>query len=339
MNEKNIISLHGSWREMGRQYGELADPFLKDVLQYIETMTKGSKEKMDNAIDLAEKLIAHYPDYLKDFFHGMEETSSLTPLQLKLCNAVEYIEPCFFCSALVAWDDYAKDHLVFGRNYDAVSYSEIARDIVVTIYHPDNALAFATIGYAGEIYCINGFNECGIFVELNNGMPSAGDTIHWDLCPSTSNLFDLISKARTMDDVENFFNTTQSFASFIITTANAQEARRYEWCYDGVKRGDTLLPHGLVVSTNHYINNEWEYPVPTDEKSWNSISRHNNLMERASEYKGKIDTDLMKQIMSTPIPSGGPWHEFTRYQIIVEPAKRQLHIKTGNDPWRLVNPF
>lgn len=337
INGIDIISLSGSWMEMGKQYGEQADGHLRHVYEYIMKKSQAHDDGMKRVNDFAEKLFANYPAYLHDFFNGMAETSSLTPQQLRICNAVEYAEPCFFCSALVAWDCFTGDELIFGRNYDAMSYSELAEDILVTVYHPDNALSFLTIGYAGEIYCVNGFNECGIFIELNNGMPSAGDTIHWDICPSTSSLFDMISKARTLEDVENFFATTQSSTSFIITVADANEGRAYEWCYDGVKRADKMLPHGIIVSTNHYIHDEWDYPTPSDDTSWCSLTRHCNLLSFANEHKGNINVELMQQIMDTPIHAGGPFNEYTRYQLVVIPSKKQILIKTGITTWTAIN--
>lgn len=333
----NIISLRGNWREMGKQYGELADVHLHHVYDYVLKKAMVHEDGMERVTDFAEKLFANYPDYLYEFFDGMAETSSLSPQQLRICNAVEYAEPCFFCSAMVAWGDYSEDKLIFGRNYDAMSYSELAEDILVTVYHPDNALSFATIGYAGEIYCVNGFNECGIFLELNNGMPSAGYDIHWELCPGTSSLFDMISKARTLEDVEQFFATTQSSTSFIITASDANEGRAYEWCYDGVKRADKMLPDGLIVSTNHFIHKDWEYPTPSDDASWRSLTRHNNLQTFANTHKGNINVETMKRIIDTPIEDGGAFCEYTRYQLVVIPSQKVIWIKNGITSWTEIN--
>lgn len=342
-----MVELFGDWHEMGAQYGRLAKPYLEDVLAFIDrnlapspeataeddisnvraTTTDASQPSAaEKASDIADKLFANYPDYLKDFFDGASASSGISLDRLKLCNAVEYIEGCFFCSAMAVWGDWSEGGLVFGRNYDAASYAEIDKDVIVTVYHPDNGLAAATIGYAGEIYCVNGLNEKGIFIELNNGMPSAGSDIHWEICPSTSELFDLLFKAEDLDDVDNFFETTRSAASFLIGVADSCEARVYEWCYDGVKRSDAVTPDGLMVSTNHYAHPEWEYPTPADADSWNSLSRRANMLSRADENKGKIDVGAMEAIMSTSIEDGGPYHHLTRYQLVVVPSDMTISI-------------
>lgn len=321
-----VLDLHGSWYQMGRQYGILAGDRMADVLQYLRGRIGADQERVDSAATIADKLYALYPDHLKEFFSGASETSGLSLEELKLCNASEYVEGVFLCSAMASWEDYGAGKLVFGRNYDAESYSEIDKDLVVTVYHPDGGIPAATVGYAGEIYCVNGFNANGIFVELNNGMPSGGWTVHWDVCPSTTTLFEMLFSVRNLDDVDDFFHSTRSFASFIIGVADKDEARSYEWCYDGVRRGDENYDKGLMVSTNHYVNDGWEFPVPGDAGSWNSITRRCNLLDMACRYKGTIDAERMKEIMSTSIEDGGPAHYLTRYQIVAVPEDMALSV-------------
>lgn len=333
-----VIDLHGSWHEMGRQYGILARDRMNDVLSYLDGKIGSDKEKTDAACDIAGKLYSNYPSHLKEFFSGITETSGLSLDRVKLCNAVEYVEGVFLCSAMAAWGDYTEGRLIFGRNYDAASYSEIDRDIVVTVYHPDDAMAAATIGYAGEIYCVNGFNEKGIFIELNNGMPSAGFDIHWDLCPSTTALFEMLFSADTIEKVDEFFNKTRSFASFTIGVADKREARSYEWCHQGVRRGDEMTDDGLMISTNHYVHRSWGFTVPSDKDSWDSISRRCNLEKRAREYRGRFDVSTMKKVMSAPIEEGGPKHLPTRYQIVAVPEDMTLHINIPyNNGWTEIN--
>ena len=321
-----VIDLHGSWYQMGRQYGLLAKEQIVDVLGYLDRKIGSDASQIENAYKIADALYAGYPDYLKVFFDGASQTSGLSLERLKLCNAAEYVEALFYCSAMAVWDDYSEGKLVFGRNYDAQNYSEICKDLLVTVYHPDNEIAAATVGYAGEFYCVNGLNEKGIFIELNNGMPSAGEKIHWDMCPSTTSLFELLFDADNLEDVDAFFESTGSFSSFIIGVADKTEARSYEWCFDGVKRGDVMTENGLMISTNHYINDTWPYGFPKDENSWNSITRRSNLCDQACRHKGKIDVRKMEEIMSTSLNEGGPMHDLTRYQIVVVPEELSLYL-------------
>lgn len=329
-----VLDLKGSWHQMGMQYGILAKEQIKDVLAYIDLKLGADAERMNAAAGITDSLYANYPDNLKSFFDGVSESSGQNLERIKLCNAVEYIEGEFLCSAMAVWGDYGTGKLVFGRNYDASSYREIDKDLVVTVFHPDDGIAAATVSYAGELYCVNGLNAKGIFIELNNGTPSAGTEMNWNICPSTVSLFNLLFEAGNMDDVDSFFKDTQSSLPYIIGVADRNEARSYEWYYDRTRRGDVVTEDGLMISTNHYVNDEWPFAVPTDKTSWNSISRRNNLNSNAKEYKGRIDVKKMKEIMSTSLEDGGPMLSLTRYQILAVPEDMILYINIpSNGKW------
>lgn len=321
-----VLNLKGTWHQMGMQYGILAKEQMTDVLAYIDKRLGADNERTKAAAEIADSLYAKYPDHLKDFFDGVSKSTEQSLERIKLCNAVEYVESEFLCSAMAVWGDYGTGRLVFGRNYDAVSYREIDKDIVVTVFHPEKGIAAATVGYAGELYCVNGLNAKGIFVELNNGTPSAGNEMHWDIRQSTVGLFNMLFEAGSPDDFDSFFRNTKSSLPYIIGVADRNEARSYEWCYDGVERGDISTEKGLMISTNHYVNDGWPFARPTDETSWNSITRRNNLRRKAEEYKGRIGVEKMKEIISTSLEDGGPMHYLTRYQIVAVPEDMTLHI-------------
>lgn len=322
-----IADLHGTWYQMGRQYGHLTETNLRHVLSFMHEEAD-TAEKWQKVEETAEKLFSRYPEELRDFFRGAAETSGLTEEELRIVNAVEYAEPAFMCSALAVWGDYAKDKLIYGRNYDAMSYLPIKDDLLVTVYHPECTQSALTVGYAGEIYCVNGYNERGLFIELNNGMPSAGFDIRYDINASTTELLMLLFRAENMSDVDRFFHETQSFSSIIIGVADAEEARSYEWCTAGMERGDRLSPEGVMMQTNHYVNPDWPYAEPEDEKSWFTHTRRKNVCTMAEKHKGQIDAETMCSIMQTPMTEGGPMFvPFTLYQLVVVPAEHRMLMR------------
>lgn len=330
----NVVSLHGDWHQMGRQYGALTQHLLCEVLSFVLNHAD-TPQKRTQVNQTAQKLFSRYPDHLKSFFDGVAATSGLSLDQLRLINAVEYAEPDFMCSAMAAFGDYGEGRLVFGRNYDGVSFLPLAGDLLITVFHPDNALSAAIIGYAGEIYCVNGFNEQGLFVELNNGMPSAGYQIRYDMNASTTELLCMLFQAHNMEEVDHFFNTTPSFSSLIIGVADSCEARTYEWCTAGVQRADTQLPHGLALHTNHYVHPDWPFPQPDDTHSWQSSTRRCNLFSMAERHKGHWNSERMRTLMQTPIAEGGPMFDtITLYQLVVEPDEMRLWMRIPDKmPW------
>lgn len=327
-----LVDLYGSWEDMGRQYGALAAPMLLHVKSYLDGYRAQSTQKDSLIRDMGMKLYRSCPSQYRSFMYGISQTSGLSIEEVVTLNGIEYSEG-FFCSCLALWGDYAKGNLVVGRNYDAAHYKELEQDLLITVFHPsDGSLATATIGWAGEIYAVNGINEKGLFVELNNGMPSAGFDVDFDLIPSTTHLLDLMFRASDMEYVDRFFKSTISFSSFIICVADSHAARAYEWCRQGVKRADIVHPDGMLAATNHYVNPEWPFPVPTNAQSWNSHIRFDNLKAQAQEFKGKADAAAVGKIMDTDLAGGGPKHDFTRYQFVFEPATMTLHFKLPDSP-------
>lgn len=323
----DVVSLCGTWEDMGEQYGKLTASHLQRVHSFLTDIIDGDAAKKDSILKVSKLLVSKYPYSLRMFFTGMSRTSGLTLEELMMNNAVEYAEG-FFCSGLAAWNNYASGNLVYGRNYDAASYAPIADDIIITVFHPaDGSLATATIGYAGEIYAVNAVNERGIFMELNNGMPTAGYDIDYDRFATTTSLFTLMFNAYDLSYIDAFFNTNRSFASFIVGVADEDEARSYEICATGVENATGFHPAGLIAMTNHYNSTNWSYPTPTDSASWNSITRRRNLLSLAESNKGSIDEATMCRIMGTTIEEGGPMHDFTRYQLVYTPKLKQLLIR------------
>ena len=329
MNGIKVVDLHGTWHEMGRQYGALLKDELAEVYLFVETIIQysiGNAEKADTIIAVQT---AQTPYRISEFMRGAAETSGLTVEQLQAVNAVERIGGLPMCSAVFCWDDYAAGPLVIGRNYDySDAFDLLKDDLAVTVYHPaDGSLAAATVGYIGEIYAVNGLNEKGIFMELNNGKPSANIRSPDTRITGTTMLFSALFEIDELEDWDLFFSTVNCSSSYIINVADSRQARSYEWCPIGFKPGGADLPDGLLVSTNYYVNPEWLFAVPSDEASWLGMTRRNNLIALSENAKGAIDAQKMIEMVDTSVENGGAMDELTVYQMVVVPESKELWIK------------
>ena len=334
----SIVDLHGTWHEMGRQYGELMKDELNDVLDFLKSIIASNQGNSDKTLSIVAQQAAQTPYRIAEFMRGASETSGLTYEQIHMINAVERIGGLPHCSVAMAWGDYTDGSLVIGRNYDyADFFSEVADDVAVTVFHPaDGALATATIGYVGEIYAVNAINEVGIFLELNNGKPSANIKSPNYRFTGTTMLFDIMFDADDLNAIDLFFNTTNSSSSSIINVADSQKGVSYEWCPVGVKRGESENPEGLLVSTNYFLNPEWDFPVPSNEDSWDAITRRENLLRLLDEKKGSVDVETMQKIIATPFEDGGAMLGLTVYQLVVVPETLELWIRvidSDDDSW------
>ncbi len=334
----SIVDLHGTWHEMGRQYGELMKDELNDVLDFLKSIIASNQGNSDKTLSIVAQQAAQTPYRIAEFMKGASETSGLSYEQIHMINAVERIGGLPHCSVAMAWGDYTDGSLVIGRNYDyADFFSEVADDVAVTVYHPaDGALATATIGYVGEIYAVNAINEAGIFLELNNGKPSANIKSPNYRFTGTTMLFDIMFDADDLNAIDLFFNTTNSSSSSIINVADSQKGVSYEWCPVGVKRGESENPEGLLVSTNYFLNPEWDFPVPSNEDSWDAITRRENLIRLLDEKKGSVDVETMQRIIATPFEEGGAMLGLTVYQFVIVPGTFELWIRvidSDDDSW------
>ena len=334
----SVVDLHGTWYEMGRQFGDLMKDELHDIYDFLQTIIAANQGNSDKTDSIVEQQKTQTPYRICEFMKGAAETSGLTYDQIHMINAVERIGGLPHCSVAMAWGDYTDGSLVIGRNYDYADYfSQIADDVAVTVYHPaDGALATATIGYVGEIYAVNAINEAGIFLELNNGKPSANIKSPNYRFTGTTMLFDIMFDADDLNDIDLFFNTTNSSSSSIINVADSQKGVSYEWCPIDVKHGESENPEGLLVSTNYFLNPEWDFPVPSDADSWNAISRRENLLKLIEEKKGSVDVSVMQDIIATPFEDGGAMLDLTVYQLIVVPETFELWIRVidaEDDAW------
>lgn len=60
------------------------------------------------------------------------------------------------------------------RNYDfGQPFDKISQRLIIAVLHPDDgSQSSAILSMPGQIYCPTCINENGLFMELNNGMPS-----------------------------------------------------------------------------------------------------------------------------------------------------------------------
>lgn len=337
----NIIDLRGTWRGMGRQYGalmagELADMYERGVMGHLAGEAGLALEAMK---ERARKFFLNYPFKFKELLRGMAETSNMTLEQLLLVNAIEPITSEAngpHCTGVAVWGDYSNGPLVYGRNYDyAPWFRDLSNNLVIAVFHPaDGALATATMGYAGEIGVVNGMNEKGLFLELNNGMPSGGALWYDSRVPTVAELFQFLLDCETLDDIESCFQTTKSNFAYIIGVADGQTARCYEWPVFEVKRRESHSRPGLTVLSNHFTEFSWGLPRPDDNAFWQTRSRRQNMLTLAKHLKGTIDNKTMMKMMDTRIDDLGATTDMTVYQMVVVPLRFELWFKVpGVQEW------
>ncbi len=338
-----VLDLHGSWRDMGRQYGALASRQIGEMYRRAidEKLFAANLRTREAADGIARDFYKNYPQRLRLILEGMEETSGLDFGRHLLLNAIEVIVADEIwtelgnrtlparCTSIAVWGDYTSGPLIFGRNYDYFDwFREMGEYLMIAVYHPcDGSLATATIGYPGGIYMTTGINERGIFLELNNGEPSGGALQYHNRVPAIAELFMFLLDSPDLDQLESFFHATRSNFAYIVGTADDQTSRCFEWPVFDVKRRLSVRRPGLMVATNHFTEPSWGLPRPADEKFWWTRTRRQNLLNLAEHFKGNIDVPRMKKILDTRLEDLGATTDGTVYQIVAVPGQMQLSLK------------
>jgi len=180
----SVVSLKGSWREMGRQYGALLSRELKEFYAAIiaDLQARGlGQENLDNV----HATFQTYTPEMKQLIEGMSETSGLSFEEHMMLDASFYILPDLViesaqatasCSGIVVSRPRTADGMLyFARDWDMTqaAMQPYLRYMALVVFNPtDGGLSFANVRPLGQIYVETGMNEKGVFVELNNGSAS-----------------------------------------------------------------------------------------------------------------------------------------------------------------------
>jgi hypothetical protein len=338
----DVIELHGSYREMGRQYGALR----REVLHEIHRRMADNKTLVAAAVDLTVReqelkaVYAAYPDF-NELMTGIAETSGLGDRVYLACSYIQLFHILTAaaaaapdgCSFNAAWGRYtANAQVIVGRNFDLSRVMNDRTEIVV--YNPDDgSIPVARIGYAGSVYVTSGINRAGLFLELNNGdvpfgrlKPRDGSAAAPAAPPGTDTyleLFQLLQRSADTADLDRHFARANTTVGCIINVADSHGAFSYEWIPGKYKRRASFDSESLVA-TNDFIDPSWGLTVPppgSPADVGQSMLRLFNLMMMNYRHKGAITPQVMMQIMSTPVEAGGPFFPtYTSYQMIVVPA-------------------
>ena len=346
----NILDLHGTYKQMGRQYGYLIKEQLHTLYKRaIEEYFIGQKGLSHKTLkQTAMSLFNFYPQRFKEILYGMAETSGLSIEKHIVLNGLELYGTISGCSGIASWKDYtAGGPLIFGRNYDWFdSYKEFAKYLTVTVLNADSAIPCAIVTFAGVIYATTGINKEGLFLELNNGLPSGGELSYTNRVPAIINLLAFLLDYSTMEQLNAAFNSTRSNFTFIVNVADADCAYSYEWPPFDVRRR-TGEVEGLLVATNHFVNPAWGMALMQN-TGFKTVKRRRNLLSLGHKNKGKMNAGKMMDILDIPMNAGGatwPAGEKiqTVYQVIAIPGELKLWVKVpGFQNWTgvdLANDF
>ena len=351
-----VISLAGgSYYDMGVAYGATLNNTLvwtrnKLVMAFVQNnVTYGQM------VVRANQFYERYPYEYQVFLQGIAGGSGLSFNDVKILNGMETLNSlikstsdqdivhCAFVS-IPPHRTYNKQYSIIGRNYDFPPsiYGEIATRLVVAVINAEDAVPTAIIGMPGQIYCPSCTNQQGLFMELNNGMPSGGYYLNQGRETMLVNMLKVMQQSPDLESMHHQMMALQSDYSLIVSTANATYAQSYEYSSNSSLGMKPYSPeyNQVLVYTNFYLNQSWEneIPVPNDHDTWDGVTRRDNLLQLAHQHEN-FTLASMQELMEVPLEDGGALWNMTIYQIIFLSENNTLSLRSifGEHEWTNIN--
>ena len=333
-----IAELHGTFHQMGRQYGLLLKQQIGEFYKesVIDFLIGERGAKYEDLVLAGRNYYNDFSQIFKDYLDGMSETNGLSKDQTYIMSAA-LLNIAFGCSSLSAWGDYTPDrHVVTGRNLDLPfeSLRRFSKYFHVVVWNPTGYPAsVASIDFIGGLFYQTAINNKGIFLELQNGENS--DTLQPTGRENTNNiLLESLFRNTSSAEVDKWFNTTLPEVGLIMNGSFPDHATIYEWATFRVAPRNA---EGLISATNDFIDPSWhDYPITffdaTNEGIGYTYTRRTNLLNLGELNKGQITPQKMMEIFDRTIPDGGATFPEgglikTIYSVVARPAELKIWLK------------
>ncbi len=335
-----IVSLHGSWLEMGRQYGKLLKNELRRTYEFSKAGTFADADKFFASGDKPTGI-----RFLDEFFLGVSQGTGMTIPELIRANAVEVayadqlskLLAASKCSTLALWGQRTTNgNTLYGRNYDWLpSFRKL--DLVLTVFHPDDGCnSVAMLNFAGCFYLTSAMNSSGLFVELNSGMFS-GNAYYANRYPNAWMLWFVLLNSNDIPDACRMLETFKAAGNYVIGLADSQNAIAYEWSADknsAIVKGN----NGVLATANHFCRKGWtNLPGASQGGCISSISRQQALQRLGGALKAPATVKTLENILAVPTGQGGAKWKGTLFQVIAVPSEIELIVNHSDQPvWQII---
>jgi len=334
IGDYSVLVLHGSYYEMGSQYGTALKSSLNELYPAVvnDYLIKTHNLTMKDIESWVNPRYMLYPDNIKQLLKGMSDATGIEIKKLiilsDLTDLARITSNTSGCSGIAVFGEYTSGGpLIFGRNFDWWGhYKNYNSYLTITVLNPDDGSnSIASIGWAGELLLQTGLNSAGIFLESNDGEISGGSKFLDDVAHPSMQSYSWLANASTLETVREAIKSSQRARAMIIGIADGNSAAAFECSLNEIKPR-ACDKNGLLVVTNHFTNPSWtNIKPPKDELQ--TETRYSNLINLAGKYKGSFNVNAMMQVLDTPTEKGGATQPNTIYQVIAVPAELKIWIK------------
>lgn len=326
--EKNgtliILNLHGSYDEMGQQYGALAYNQLNEIYQtLVPQYFSGFSYKT-----LLALMLRSYYDHRLDpreraILQGMAKTSGLTYRQLLSVELVSVAMDIFndrtvhgHCSFMSAWGERSKsDTMLIARNLDLITQvGQLDKYNSLVIYNPTkcNDNSVASFGFIGLVPGFTMINSQGLFFEANDGQSSVpGFDVMNGVVALNTGFYGLLDAKNRNDFIESFYAvpTMTSHFSAIVDKDQAQVLERASHNVPKLLDGQG---EGYLFFTNLYRTADFKnekisindcVEKTRDSATYACVRYHH--FEKFVATHDQFDINELRTFFHTPLDDGG----------------------------------
>jgi hypothetical protein len=342
-----ILVLEGTFRQMGRQYGQLMDAEITSIYQLISDRLKSQGWSDDSLASYAKYLELTQPQLIKEIVYGISETSSLSKEEQFICSSFLRVfnKPCG--STFTAWGDYTnKKPLNTAQSWEYAidELSDFKEFLTLVVYKPKGiGNSFAEVNFAGSVYFQSGINNRRLYLNIQSAVLS-DDQIKPERVPVEYEAITYLLDYATVDAIEVPLNALNADASVIINAVDVNNAAVFQCPTYNIHRRNPSL-NGYLIATNHFVDPPVGWPVlelpPLPYSCWTN-ERRNNALSFGNIYKGGFNTELMQNLLAIPVKDGGVsfaeniWFE-TIFQTITVPVDLDMYLRVpGRFEWKLI---
>jgi hypothetical protein len=155
-------------------------------------------------------VLANFPGDLRNILLILEDEHNASSLIRSVLGQSKFFGT--HCSMFGVWGSRTKDGRLFtGRNLDWVKDTGVSDFKLITVYHPEDGHAHATVGFAGLWGALTGMSAAGLTVHEAN---LESDDITFDGFPWVLRLRHVMAKANDLATAQDIFSNTNNTVGF-----------------------------------------------------------------------------------------------------------------------------
>jgi len=323
-----LLFVDGTPTQMGTAQGTLLGNKAAKLTERVLFMVGGVETLQSNKWflhrmeEIQRRTLPHMPSRFLDECDALAKAAGISQRDMRYANL---FPERFHCSGVAVRGKASRD----GRVYHA-RVLDYMRDInlqgmsAVVVYLPDGFNNWMSLGYAGFLGTVTAMNEHGLAVGEMGGKGVG----LWDGMPMSFLLRDVMERASTVEEAVEIIRETPRTCEYYYVFSDRS----------GNMAGLYCTPDEILVLAPGEQNERLPL-VPEDTVMFSAGKRAEKLSERLQQYYGKIDEQIMIEMIKRPVAMNSNLHNavFAPQSLDMWFANAGKHTPACNEPYTHCN--